>query len=165
MQTNWANWIIWVNELFNIMSSFLEKCELSCWRKKGNVGHPIIFRFITFNSDGWSPLASSLSLENPNEMTFWMKKSICVLTFKLCDHIIECHTQSMTIKLTWMINYHLRSSSSCFVSFPENNTLEMISVPVSFILVFKSNYNTFHNSTSNRHIWKHWALEFTCTNV
>ena len=38
----------------------------------------------------------------------------------------------LTIKLTWMINYHLRSISSCFVSFPENNTLEMISAPVSF---------------------------------
>ena len=56
----------------------------------------------------------------------------------------------LTIKLTWMINYHLRSISSCFVSFPENNTLEMKSVPLCFILVLKSNYNTFHNSTSNR---------------
>ena len=136
MQTNWANWIIWVNELFNIMSSFLEMCGLRCWRKRENVGHPIIFRFITFNSDGWSPLASSLSLENPNEMTFWIKKSIWVLTFKLCDHIIECHTQSMTIKLTWMINYHLRSSPSCFVSFWGKNKAMCYN---NFILVSVTN--------------------------
>ena len=83
-----------------------------------NVGHSIIFQFITFIL-GWIisiNIKSELRYSN-SSLTLNEKQNIYVPTFELWEHIIGCYAQSMTIKLTWMINYHLRSSPSCFVSF------------------------------------------------
>ena len=130
---NLSKWIIWYFEFF------WEKCETCHTTKQIKKMSATQLYFHSLHSIlGWI-ISINIKSEHRNFnscLTLSKILNIYVPTFELWEHIIGCYAQSMTIKLTWMINYHLRSSPSCFVSFWGKNKAMCYN---NFILVSVTN--------------------------